>query len=59
MIQKIIDIESAADAPGKDRVEYFEEPMVKGTLVFPREYIQDIKTLCEERRGIFIDETPY
>lgn len=54
---KIIDIESAAEAPDKDIVEYFMEPMATCILVAPNDYLRDLKLLCEGRRGVFIGES--
>lgn len=34
-MQKIIDIDSASEAPEKDRAEYFMEPMTSCTIVAP------------------------
>lgn len=33
-------------------VSHFEEPVVRGTLVLPNEYLGALLTLCENKRGI-------
>jgi translation elongation factor EF-4 len=55
VIQKLIDIDSAADAPDKDKSEYFMEPMAICTIVAPHEFLRELKSLCESRRGAFIE----
>lgn len=54
---KKITIDTASNAPDKGDVLYYEEPMVKGTVVIPKEFLNDIKVLCDTRRGILTDET--
>jgi translation elongation factor EF-4 len=54
LTQKIIDIDSASEAPEKDKAEYFLEPMAICLLVAPNEYAKELKLLCDSRRGAFI-----
>jgi translation elongation factor EF-4 len=54
---KEIIIDTAINAPDKGDVAYYEEPMVKGTIVIPKEFVSDIKILCNTRRGTLLEET--
>ena len=51
---KMLEIESALDAPPKSEVDYFEEPIVTATIVLPNEYLAEVKVLCENKRGKFV-----
>lgn len=51
---KHVDMQSPSDFPSQGQlhsISHLEEPVVLGTLVFPREYIGSILSLCESRRG--------
>ncbi|KAF9166252.1 Translation factor guf1 mitochondrial [Actinomortierella ambigua] len=39
------------------KVTSVQEPMVKSTLIFPKEYLGDIMVLCGSRRGIQLEHT--
>jgi len=57
-----IEIRSPTDFPEKPKTDFFMEPMVIGTLIFPEEYLGKIMTLCENCRGeqelvSFIDDS--
>jgi translation factor GUF1, mitochondrial len=34
------------------KVKNFHEPMVESTLIFPKEYLQEMISICEDRRGV-------
>ena len=37
--------------PEPDRIDYMEEPVVKATIMLPKDYVGNIMELCQERRG--------
>ncbi|KAF9971803.1 Translation factor guf1 mitochondrial [Actinomortierella ambigua] len=39
------------------KVTSVQEPMVKSTIIFPKEYLGDIMVLCGSRRGIQLEHT--
>ena len=47
-------IDNPLNYPAADRIEAAYEPMVKATLLTPKDYIGAVNTLCQERRGVFI-----
>lgn len=47
----VINMESPTSFPEVHEIKKLEEPMVLGTLVFPAEFVGDLMSLCEERRG--------
>ncbi len=57
----LIDIETPSDFPDSGNIEEILEPMIKGTIIVPKEYLGAMMTLCQEKRGeqidmIYIDE---
>ncbi|MBQ9747612.1 MAG: translation elongation factor 4 [Clostridia bacterium] len=48
-------IDNPANYPSPDEISLAEEPIVKGNIITPTEYMGGIMELCKERRGIFID----
>ncbi|KAI8363397.1 GTP-binding protein lepa [Mortierella sp. GBAus27b] len=39
------------------KVKSVQEPMVKSTIIFPKEYLGDIMVLCGSRRGVQLEHT--
>ncbi len=48
-------IDNPANYPTADEIQLAEEPIVKGNIITPTDYMGGIMELCKERRGIFID----
>lgn len=48
---EIIDIDSPADFPDANKIEEIYEPIIHGTIIVPKEYLGNVLTLCEEKRG--------
>ncbi|MCP5405647.1 MAG: elongation factor 4 [Pseudomonadaceae bacterium] len=46
-----IDVESPADLPESTQIRHILEPMIKGTVMVPDEYLGSVMTLCQEKRG--------
>lgn len=49
---QVVDIESPSDFPEANFIEDVLEPMIIGTIITPKEYLGNMITLCEEKRGI-------
>lgn len=54
-------IESPADFPDPQQIEEIMEPCIDATIIVPRDYIGNIISLCQDKRGIqkdlsYIDE---
>ncbi|MBQ1716538.1 MAG: hypothetical protein II025_01415 [Ruminococcus sp.] len=49
-----ITIDNPLNYPAADKIEAAYEPMVKATLLTPKDYIGAVNTLCQERRGEFV-----
>lgn len=44
-------MDNPADAPKPELISGWKECIVKATIITPREFYKNIKTLCEDRRG--------
>ncbi len=45
-------IENPSNLPDPTQYDHLEEPMVKATLMVPKEYVGAIMELCQSRRGV-------
>ncbi len=48
-------IDNPANYPDPDEIAKAEEPIVRGNIITPTDYMGGIMELCKERRGIFLD----
>ncbi|MGE5812936.1 MAG: translation elongation factor 4, partial [Acidobacteriota bacterium] len=49
---EVHEIDSPAKLPDPGRIEKFEEPVIRATIITPTEHVGGILTLCQEKRGI-------
>ena len=49
--------DNPTNLPDPAEIEYMEEPMVKATIMVPKDYVGNVMELCQERRGIYKDMT--
>lgn len=54
---KVLDLESPSDFPEANQIDEILEPIINGTIIVPKEYLGNMITLCEEKRGKQIDMT--
>ena len=50
-----IELHNPADMPDVVRIDHIQEPWIKATILTPDDYLGNILTLCQERRGIQAD----
>ncbi|WP_167591881.1 translation elongation factor 4 [Jiella endophytica] len=50
-----IELHNPADMPDVVRIDHIQEPWIKATILTPDDYLGNILTLCQERRGIQTD----
>jgi GTP-binding protein LepA len=48
---EVIDLHNPVDMPDVTRIESIAEPWIKATILVPDEYLGNVLTLCEEKRG--------
>ncbi len=51
----LISIESPSDFPESQKIEAILEPIINATIIVPTEYIGNMITLCQQKRGIQLD----
>ncbi len=49
--------DNPSNLPDPAEIEHMEEPMVKATIMVPKDYVGNVMELCQERRGIYKDMT--
>ena len=54
---RILDLHNPADMPDPVKIDRIEEPWIKATIFVPDEYLGQILSLCQERRGVQLDLT--
>lgn len=52
---RVLDVQNPADFPDPTEVNFVEEPVVKATIMTPKDYIGTIMELCQQRRGEYKD----
>jgi elongation factor 4 len=58
---ELLHLENPSDFPDPAKIEQIFEPIIDATIIVPKEYLGNLMSLCEEKRGIqkdlkFIDE---
>ncbi len=53
----VMDMDNPTNMPDPSEIDYIEEPMVKCTIMLPKEYVGNIMEVCQERRGEYKDMT--
>lgn len=48
---KVLNIHNPSDMPDPTKIEIVEEPWITATIMVPDQYLGEILSLCEERRG--------
>ena len=49
---EIINIHNPAELPAVNHVEEVREPIIRGTIMVPQEYVGNVISLCIEKRGV-------
>lgn len=50
-------LDNPTNMPDSAKITEMREPVVKAEIMAPKDYVGNIMTLCQERRGTFIDMT--
>ena len=51
----ILTIDNPTNLPDVSEIDYMEEPIVRASILSPKEYVGSIMELCQDRRGTYID----
>ena len=51
----MLELTNPSNMPDPSEIEYMEEPIVNAEIMVNTEYIGAIMTLCQERRGVYLD----
>ena len=50
-----LNIDNPTNLPDASEIDYMMEPIVKATIMTPKDYVGSIMELCQDRRGNYID----
>lgn len=53
---KRIEVDNPSQMPGAGDIEAIYEPYIKASIITPADYIGPIMKLCQERRGIYVNQ---
>jgi GTP-binding protein LepA len=48
-----LEVRNPSQMPPANRIEAIQEPIVRASVIVPREYVGTMMELCQERRGVF------
>ena len=54
---ELVWVDNPANLPEPAEIEHMEEPMVKATIMVPKDYVGNVMELCQERRGVYKNMT--
>jgi len=52
---EVLEITNPTNLPSLTEVDYMEEPVVKASIITPKDYVGAVMELCQDRRGVYID----
>ncbi|MCL6636863.1 MAG: translation elongation factor 4 [Alicyclobacillus sp.] len=50
-----LEVDNPSKMPSPDRIDRVEEPVVKASIIAPKDYVGPVMELCQEKRGLFKD----
>jgi GTP-binding protein LepA len=51
----VLDLYNPTDMPDPSKIEFIEEPWIRATIIAPGDYIGQVVSLCNEKRGKQVD----
>ena len=52
---EVIELYNPTDLPPTTEIKYMEEPIMKSSIMIPKEFVGNVMKVCQERRGTYID----
>lgn len=52
---EVLEITNPTNLPEATEIDYMEEPVVKASIITPKDYVGAVMELCQDRRGTYID----
>ena len=52
---EVVSIYNPSDLPPLTQISKIEEPFVDASIMVPKDFVGNVMTLCQDRRGIYID----
>ncbi|WP_340106864.1 translation elongation factor 4 [Rhodohalobacter sp. 8-1] len=54
--KKRVEVDNPSEMPDAGKVETVWEPYIKASIITPAEYIGPVMTLCQNRRGVYVNQ---
>lgn len=52
---EVVMVSNPTNLPAPQEIEFMEEPMVKASIMLPKEFVGNIMDLCQDRRGNYLN----
>jgi len=52
---EVVMVSNPTNLPAPQEIDFMEEPMVKASIMLPKEFVGNIMDLCQDRRGTYIN----
>ena len=52
---EVVEIYNPSDLPPQTQINKIEEPYVDASIMVPKDFVGNVMTLCQDRRGIYVD----
>ncbi len=52
---EVVEIYNPSDLPPQTQINRIEEPYVDASIMVPKDFVGNVMTLCQDRRGIYVD----
>lgn len=53
---KIIEVDNPSQMPDAGQIDHIKEPYIKASIITPAEFIGPVMKLCQERRGVYVNQ---
>jgi len=54
--KKRVEVDNPSEMPDAGKIETVWEPYIKASIITPAEYIGPVMTLCQNRRGVYVNQ---
>ena len=52
---EIIELYNPTELPPSTEIKYIEEPIMKASIIIPKEFVGNVMEVCQNRRGTYLD----
>ena len=52
---EVIELYNPTDLPPNTEISFIEEPIMKASIMIPKEFVGNVMKVCQDRRGVYLD----